>query len=104
MIKKVILNLLGVQRESQLSYSDKLLLQDLLSIIRTKGTIGQRGGGFSIRPELGEINGMSYRTGYLDKHPPIFVGELLRNVAYAVNGVDQCDISIVSPAAESVFD
>lgn len=98
MIKKVILNLLGVQRENQLSYSDRLLVQDLMSIM------SQRGGGFSIRPELGEINGMSYRTGYLDKHPPIFVGELLRNVAFAVNGVDQCDISMVSPAAESVFD
>jgi len=96
MIKETILHLLGVKRERDLKISDQILLNDLLSIINGK----QRGGGFSIRPELGELNGLSQRTGYIDKHPPIFVGELLKDVAFAVNGIDQGDISIVRPFAE----
>lgn len=98
MIKETILRLLGVSNERQLKYSDRVLLHDLLTIIR------QNGGGFSMRPDLGEINGMTPRTGYLDKHPPIFVGELLRDVAFAVNGIDQGEISIVRPYIGQGFD
>lgn len=98
MTKKAILALLGAQNERQLSYGDQMLLNDLLSIIGRNRK--QSGGGFSIRPDLGELNGLSYRTGYLDKHPPIFVGELLRDVAMTVNGIDPGEISIVRPFAE----
>ena len=99
MTKKTILSLLGVKNERQLNYSDRMLLNDLLSIIELNNK-KQSGGGFSIRPDLGELNGLSYRTGYLDKHPPIFVGELLRDVAFSVNGIDAGEISIVRPFAE----
>ena len=99
MTKKTILSLLGVKNERQLNYSDRILLNDLLAIIELSQK-KQSGGGFSIRPDLGELNGLSYRTGYLDKHPPIFVGELLRDVAMTVNGVNPGEVSIVRPFAE----
>ena len=70
-----LLKLFGVTSVSQLSYADRMLYNDILSLKNKKG------GGYSIRPDLGELNGMSIRTGYLDKHPPIFVGELLEGVA-----------------------
>jgi len=70
-----LLKLFGVQSYSQLSKSDKKLVNDLINSNQ------QNGGGYSMRPDLGEINGMSPRTGYEDNHQPIFVGELLRDVA-----------------------
>jgi hypothetical protein len=74
-----LLKLFGVKNENNLNYSDRLLFND---IINNKI---QSGGGFSIRPDLGEINGMVERTGYVDRFDPVFVDELLRDVAFKLN-------------------
>lgn len=68
-----LLKLMGARSYDELSKSDKKLVKDIIR--------GQNGGGYSIRPDLGEINGMAPRTGYEDNQQPIFVGELLRDVS-----------------------
>jgi hypothetical protein len=70
-----LLELFCVKDESRLNESDRQLFNDIIhkSI--------QLGGGYSIRPDLGEIAGMSQRTGYVDRFPPIFVDDLLSDVA-----------------------
>jgi hypothetical protein len=75
MIRKKILKLFNVNSYKELNNSDKQLFQDILKL-KVKG-----GGGFSIRPDLGNINGMAVYTGYLDKSQPLFIGELLQNVS-----------------------
>jgi len=75
MIRKKILKLFNVNSYKELNNSDKQLFQDILQF-KVKG-----GGGFSIRPDLGNINGMSVYSGYLDKSQPLFIGELLQNVS-----------------------
>jgi hypothetical protein len=50
------------------------------------GRMHQSGGGYSIRPDLGDIAGMAQRTGYVDRFPPVFVGQLLDNVAFQLRG------------------
>ena len=79
MIQKYkLLQLFEVNNEDKLNYSDRLLFNDIL---RRR----QSGGGFSIRPDLGEIAGMVERTGYVDRFPPIFVDELLRDVSFQIH-------------------
>jgi len=73
--REKLLELFDVVHENSLNYTDRLLFND---IINKKL---QLGGGFSIRPDLGEINGMVERTGYVDRFAPIFVDELLQDVA-----------------------
>lgn len=75
MIRKKILKLFNVNSYKELNNSDKQLFQDILKL-KVKG-----GGGFSIRPDLGNINGMAVYSGYLDKSQPLFIGELLQNVS-----------------------
>jgi hypothetical protein len=75
MIRKKILKLFNVNSYKELNNSDKQLFQDILKL-KLKG-----GGGFSIRPDLGNINGMTVYSGYLDKSQPLFIGELLQNVS-----------------------
>lgn len=75
MIEKKILNLFNVNSYKELNKGDKRLYNDILNF-KIK-----RGGGFSIRPDLGNINGMAIYTGYLDKSQPLFIGELLENVS-----------------------
>lgn len=75
MIRKKILKLFNVNSYKELNKSDKQLFQDILKL-KVKG-----GGGFSIRPDLGNINGMTVYSGYLDKSQPLFIGELLQNVS-----------------------
>jgi hypothetical protein len=75
MIRKKILKLFNVNSYKELNKSDKQLFQDILKL-KVKG-----GGGFSIRPDLGNINGMAVYSGYLDKSQPLFIGELLQNVS-----------------------
>jgi hypothetical protein len=70
-----LLELFGVKSESTLNKSDRQLFNDIVN----KSI--QLGGGYSIRPDLGEIAGMSQRTGYVDRFPPIFVDGLLSDVA-----------------------
>jgi hypothetical protein len=78
MIQKYkLLQLFEVNNEDKLNYSDRLLFNDILKR-------RQSGGGFSIRPDLGEIAGMVERTGYVDRFPPIFVDELLRDVSFQI--------------------
>ena len=74
-----LLELFEVNDENKLNYSDRCLFND---IIRQEV---QLGGGFSIRPDLGEINGMVERTGYLDRFAPVFVDELLKDVVFKLN-------------------
>ncbi len=59
-----------------LNKADKILINDLLALKTIK-----TGGGFSMRPDLGEINGMIDFTGYSDKNPPIYIGKLLSYVS-----------------------
>jgi hypothetical protein len=80
--KKKILHLFDVESEAQLKQSDRLLVKHLLKQLHQK----QSGGGYSIRPDLGEIAGMVQRTGYVDRFPPVFVGQLLDNVAFQLRG------------------
>lgn len=75
MIHKKILKLFNVNSYKELNNGDKQLYNDILNF-KIKG-----GGGFSIRPDLGNINGMAVYTGYLDKSQPLFIGELLQNVS-----------------------
>jgi|688.fasta_scaffold1309610_2 hypothetical protein len=75
MIEKKILNLFNVNSYKELNKGDKQLYNDILNL-KIK-----QGGGFSIRPDLGNINGMTIYTGYLDKSQPLFIGELLENVS-----------------------
>jgi hypothetical protein len=70
-----LLELFEVKNENSLNYTDQLLFNDILN------KQFQLGGGFSIRPDLGEINGMVERTGYVDRFAPIFVDQLLQDVA-----------------------
>jgi hypothetical protein len=74
-----LLELFEVNDENNLNYSDRRLFND---IIRQEV---QLGGGFSIRPDLGEINGMVERTGYVDRFAPVFVDELLKDVVFKLN-------------------
>lgn len=74
-----LLELFEVNDENKLNYSDRCLFND---IIRQEV---QLGGGFSIRPDLGEINGMVERTGYLDRFAPVFVDELLKDIVFKLN-------------------
>ncbi len=75
MIRKKILKLFNVNSYKELNNADKLLYKDILQFkVKT-------GGGFSIRPDLGNINGMAVYSGYLDKSQPLFIGELLQNVS-----------------------
>jgi len=74
-----LLELFEVKHENNLNYSDRRLFND---IIRQEV---QLGGGFSIRPDLGEINGMVERTGYVDRFAPVFVDELLKDVVFKLN-------------------
>jgi hypothetical protein len=74
-----LLELFEVNNENSLEYTDRLLFNDILN------KEIQLGGGFSIRPDLGEINGMVERTGYVDRFAPIFVDELLKDVAQKLN-------------------
>ena len=60
----------------KLNKADKILIHDLLALKNIK-----TGGGFSMRPDLGEINGMIDFTGYSDKNPPIYIGKLLSYVS-----------------------
>jgi hypothetical protein len=78
--KKRLLNLFNVSDERQLTSSDRVLLKHLM------GRLNQSGGGYSIRPDLGDIAGMAQRTGYVDRFPPVFVGNLLDNVAFQLRG------------------
>ena len=75
MIQKKILKLFNVNSYNELNKADRQLYNDLVNL-RVKS-----GGGFSIRPDLGNINGMAVYTGYLDKSQPLFIGELLQNVS-----------------------
>jgi hypothetical protein len=75
MIKKKILKLFNVNSYNDLNKADKKLYNDILNF-KIKS-----GGGFSMRPDLGNINGMPIYTGYLDKSQPLFIGELLQNVS-----------------------
>lgn len=75
MIHKKILKLFNVNSYKELNNGDKQLYNDILNF-KIKA-----GGGFSIRPDLGNINGMAVYTGYLDKSQPLFIGELLQNVS-----------------------
>jgi hypothetical protein len=76
-----ILSLFNAKNIEELSFSDMKLLEDLLKI---KEKSKQNGGGYSIRPDLGEINGMVDYSGYTDKNPPVYIGELLK---YVGNGL-----------------
>jgi len=78
--KKLLLKLFNVTDEKQLKTSDRTLMKHLL------GRMQQSGGGYSIRPDLGDIAGMAQRTGYVDRFPPVFVGQLLDNVAFQLRG------------------
>lgn len=69
-------NIFNTHSIDKLSLGDKILLNDLLIISKIK-----KGGGYSIRPDLGEINGMVQRTGYLDNNPPVYIGKLLSYVS-----------------------
>ena len=83
MIRKYkLLQLFEVTNEKELNYTDRLLFNDILN---SNGRGHQSGGGYSIRPDLGEIAGMVERTGYVDRYPPVFVDELLSDVAFQVN-------------------
>lgn len=73
---RILNKLFNTNNLDKLSNSDKMLINDLVIISKIK-----RGGGYSIRPDLGEINGMVDRTGYLDKNPPIYIGKLLSYVS-----------------------
>lgn len=74
--KSALLKLFNVSDERHLRASDRILIKHLLSRMQ------QSGGGFSIRPDLGEIGGMVQFTGYVDRFAPVFVGPLLDNVAF----------------------
>ncbi len=74
-----LLKLFGVSNEMNLKYSDRKLFNDILQ------KQVQLGGGYSIRPDLGEIAGMVERTGYVDRFAPVFVDELLNDVANNLN-------------------
>jgi len=79
MIQKYkLLQLFEVNNENELNYSDRLLFNDIFKR-------RQSGGGFSIRPDLGEIAGMVERTGYVDRYAPVFVDELLSDVAFQIH-------------------
>jgi hypothetical protein len=97
MIQKYkLLQLFEVNNEDELNYSDRLLFND---IFRRRGLSG---GGFSIRPDLGEIAGMVERTGYVDRYPPVFVDELLSDVAFQIqnqpmNGGKQTTSNMYEP-------
>ena len=79
MIQKYkLLQLFEVNTENELNYSDRLLFNDIFKR-------RQSGGGFSIRPDLGEIAGMVERTGYVDRYPPLFIDELLGDVAFQIH-------------------
>jgi hypothetical protein len=75
MIHKKILKLFNVNSYKELTKADKQLYHDIRDFKIKKG------GGFSIRPDLGNINGMAVYTGYLDKSQPLFIGELLQTIS-----------------------
>ena len=75
----ILKNIFKTDNIDKLSVGDKILLNDLVFFSKIK-----RGGGYSIRPDLGEINGMVDRTGYLDKNPPIYIGKLLSYVSSSI--------------------
>jgi hypothetical protein len=73
---KILHKLFCTDNLEKLNKADKILINDLLSFKNIKS-----GGGYSIRPDLGEINGMVDFTGYSDKNPPIYIGKLLSYVS-----------------------
>ena len=75
----ILKNLFNTHSVEKLSVGDKILLNDLVLISKTK-----KGGGYSIRPDLGEINGMVQRTGYIDNNPPVYIGKLLSYVSSSI--------------------
>jgi hypothetical protein len=77
-IMKILNKLFNTDNLKKLNKSDKLLINDLLfKKIQT-------GSGYSIRPDLGEINGMVDFTGYSDKNPPVYIGKLLSYVSSSI--------------------
>jgi hypothetical protein len=73
---KILHKLFLTDNLEKLNKADKILIHDLFALKNIKS-----GGGYSIRPDLGEINGMVDRTGYLDKNPPVYIGKLLSYVS-----------------------
>ena len=73
---KILHKLFLTENLDKLNRADKILISDLLSLKNIK-----TGGGYSIRPDLGEINGMVDFTGYSDKNPPIYISKLLSYVS-----------------------
>lgn len=73
---KILHKLFLTDNLEKLNKADKILIHDLFELKNIKS-----GGGYSIRPDLGEINGMVDRTGYLDKNPPVYIGKLLSYVS-----------------------
>jgi hypothetical protein len=75
MNNKKLLKLFNSKNINTLSKSDYILYND---IINKKIQLG--GGsqvGYSIRPDLGELNGMSLYSGYETKSAPIYVDTLI---------------------------
>jgi len=73
---KILNELFSIDDLHKLNKADKILINDLIALKHIK-----TGGGYSIRPDLGEINGMVDFTGYSDKNPPIYIGKLLSYVS-----------------------
>ena len=78
-IMKLLYKLFNIDDLHKLNNSDKILINDLIAIKKIN-----KGGGYSIRPDLGEINGMADFTGYSDKNPPIYIGKLLSYVSSSI--------------------
>lgn len=76
MTSKKLLTLFNAESSSNLKKSDRKLLKDILAIKKT-----MKGGGLSMRPDLGGINGQMIYTGYNSKYAPLYVGELLEQCA-----------------------
>jgi hypothetical protein len=73
---KILHKLFCTDNLQKLNKADKILINDIISLKNIKS-----GGGYSIRPDLGEINGMVDFTGYSDKNPPIYISKLLYYVS-----------------------
>jgi hypothetical protein len=85
----------SLNQEKEATNASNSELKRQLDILRAeKNTIEQQiaslfkkiqtGSGYSIRPDLGEINGMVDFTGYSDKNPPVYIGKLLSYVSSSI--------------------
>jgi hypothetical protein len=78
---KILKYLFNTTNINTLSNSDKLLYSDILKRLKSNKLRIYNGGGsqvgFSIRPDMGELNGMSLYSGYEVSSSPIYVDKLL---------------------------